>query len=1006
MSVATLGGNDRFKIPNKYTIGGRTYSSTSLYNTKSGAVKIVSDAALNANDKIKTIMPDSSASLRKGITVGGRDIVGITESRLKKSDDVGTQTTGGVVSAAFTAGKVFKAAQTVSPFVAKTAFNHVPNAIIRTGRNTFDVVSTAGKASVCVSRAINGVGLGSVGIGSPIALNTRWDILKYQAMHVTGLNKTKIATRITNGVKTVQNGVVGVRTGVYTAWGKTRNTLKTSYNVVASTPLVVKTAYNSVVAGARTAYSGAVAGARTAYNGANAAVAGAKTAYNGANAAVAGARTAYNGANAAVAGAKTAYNGANAAVRFSRVVMNGNVSLSNVAFRFSRGALVGSASLSSLAFSKLWATRGFISSNYKLAFRSGGRLLFSGAKGVFSSTVAVSKGSFLFGKFLSRRGITPLNAVNLLGSSLMSVSGEDPYVQGLGGAMKMGVYGTKTSLSVSKYSYRILKSSVKTAVSGTSGAVRGAMFLHKNGFAAAGKALWFNSKLLVQKAGGSVVSAALGAIKALGTKVVAPLILIVVLVAAIFSIISSPIAAFGGIFGGSMSISDDTDDFDDEVDIREFILNPDFGLPYLRHNFVNNIYEQILANHISGGGYFHIIRLFDVLYGTPAAAKFHSDSIHGEIISYDDVDSAVVSLPVLVDIILPIFNSVILMDYDLEPTFEQALDSLIEIFNYLLYVNEESFTEWCGQLLFDGEGEYINCSQCHRVHASFNAPNNCPNSVLVIHGSFVHAPCCEMFCPGHWSSSVGWWRFCMGGCMHRCWGLFVCGSHDVQHVTVSVDGVMELLGIYFYIPIEELLNLAVRTPEQEERLLYLQDMLELALEIILETGFSFGGGITMEALSHVEFVIGTRENRQIIVDTALSWVGQVGGQPFWSFMGFSSRVPWCATFVYRIFHDSGFADFYPTHGVNAGGVNAASTISLVNYFRSIGQWQNSSFRDHAAGDVIFFDWTLNGQPNHVGIVVGRCETYVYYVDGNSSDSVRLQHMRLDSIQILGYAIMW
>ena len=34
-----------------------------------------------------------------------------------------------------------------------------------------------------------------------------------------------------------------------------------------------------------------------------------------------------------------------------------------------------------------------------------------------------------------------------------------------------------------------------------------------------------------------------------------------------------------------------------------------------------------------------------------------------------------------------------------------------------------------------------------------------------------------------------------------------------------------------------------------------------------------------------------------IVAVALSQVGNVGGQPYWSWYGFSSRVEWCACFV-------------------------------------------------------------------------------------------------------------
>ena len=63
----------------------------------------------------------------------------------------------------------------------------------------------------------------------------------------------------------------------------------------------------------------------------------------------------------------------------------------------------------------------------------------------------------------------------------------------------------------------------------------------------------------------------------------------------------------------------------------------------------------------------------------------------------------------------------------------------------------------------------------------------------------------------------------------------------------------------------------------------------------------FGGGSAdtsdSESLAGVEFVNGTRPGNQAVVDIAKSQVGNVGGQPYWSWYGFNSRVEWCACFV-------------------------------------------------------------------------------------------------------------
>ena len=42
---------------------------------------------------------------------------------------------------------------------------------------------------------------------------------------------------------------------------------------------------------------------------------------------------------------------------------------------------------------------------------------------------------------------------------------------------------------------------------------------------------------------------------------------------------------------------------------------------------------------------------------------------------------------------------------------------------------------------------------------------------------------------------------------------------------------------------------------------------------------------------------GTRQGGEEVAAIALSQVGQVGGYPYWSWYGFSSRVEWCACFV-------------------------------------------------------------------------------------------------------------
>ncbi|MFR9543423.1 MAG: CHAP domain-containing protein, partial [Rikenellaceae bacterium] len=180
------------------------------------------------------------------------------------------------------------------------------------------------------------------------------------------------------------------------------------------------------------------------------------------------------------------------------------------------------------------------------------------------------------------------------------------------------------------------------------------------------------------------------------------------------------------------------------------------------------------------------------------------------------------------------------------------------------------------------------------------------------------------------------------------------------------------------------------------------EQLEL-FEVLLETSgnkpFLFGGGSINDSpstnLSGVEFVDGERAGNQAIADIALSQLGNVGGQPYWSWYGFDYRVEWCATFVSWALHQSGYTE--PKF--------ASCQSQGVPYFTSNGQWANRGYSDIAAGDVIFFDWQGDGRSDHVGIVIGTDGNRVYTVEGNSGDACKVRDYAINSSVIMGYGLM-
>jgi len=161
----------------------------------------------------------------------------------------------------------------------------------------------------------------------------------------------------------------------------------------------------------------------------------------------------------------------------------------------------------------------------------------------------------------------------------------------------------------------------------------------------------------------------------------------------------------------------------------------------------------------------------------------------------------------------------------------------------------------------------------------------------------------------------------------------------------------------------------------------------------------FGGGSpdtgVSEDLTGVEFINGTRPGNPQLVELAKSQVGNVGGQPYWSWYGFDSRVEWCACFVSWCYGQSGRTE--PRF--------AGCQSQGVPWFQSHGQWGARGYENIAPGDAIFFDWDLDGSADHVGIVVGTDGSRVYTVEGNSGDACKIKSYDLNYQSIKGYGLM-
>ena len=96
----------------------------------------------------------------------------------------------------------------------------------------------------------------------------------------------------------------------------------------------------------------------------------------------------------------------------------------------------------------------------------------------------------------------------------------------------------------------------------------------------------------------------------------------------------------------------------------------------------------------------------------------------------------------------------------------------------------------------------------------------------------------------------------------------------------------------------------------------------------------------------VLYGIGVSDNA--IVAVALSQVGNIGGQPYWSWYGFEGRVEWCACFVSWCANECG--------SIETGIIpQFAGCVNGIQWFKDRGQWADNSI-EPTPGMIIFFDW--------------------------------------------------
>jgi hypothetical protein len=199
-------------------------------------------------------------------------------------------------------------------------------------------------------------------------------------------------------------------------------------------------------------------------------------------------------------------------------------------------------------------------------------------------------------------------------------------------------------------------------------------------------------------------------------------------------------------------------------------------------------------------------------------------------------------------------------------------------------------------------------------------------------------------------------------------------------------------------------NLVETEQEVTKTILYITISHKTADEMAVQYGFSEEQKEQLAELLSDEYadlwsavLYGIHNGSGDIVAVAISQIGNVGGEPYWSWYGFESRVSWCATFVSWCANECGY--------IEAGIIPkfAACQSQGIPWFEKRGLYKDSSYIP-APGDIIFFDWEQDGISDHVGIVEYVESEVVHTVEGNTSNSVARRSYRLDSESVVGYGI--
>lgn len=628
-----------------------------------------------------------------------------------------------------------------------------------------------------------------------------------------------------------------------------------------------------------------------------------------------------------------------------------------------------------------------------------------------------------------------------LGVGNVLASSDDAMVNATGKTITTTTYAVKTTAAGVRKTGSVIKTSARAGVKTAKAGKKVVRSIRKDGVKK-------TAKKAAKKAGESIVSFIISTAKAVGSKYIVPIVIVVVAVVVALTTISAPLMVIGTWLSGVFDMQNE-DGTSTEKEVQ---------------SYVNEVVTELRQKYIDEKSW---IAEYKTLYEGYHAARVKFVGISKNFFEYTSFNSKFFSADSITSTIQPIFNAVVLMDYELEPTEQEAKSVVENMFNKLIYYTEETVTENCIGVM----------SPCGRLHKG----EDCLNPQVEYHDTYT-CSCDSYVCHGHIREIIT--EICDGHnrdaimCNGHLYGNAAMGTsymyyHNDGELIYDTDEAWSMCNNYqgfvvgpFYCNEYDLPYCDNKREERTEETIYCTDN-QIACDncTLTCTGHEYCDGhkiyemtVSMDGLNALiakyfnepidelssKDTLTPDEEKRLqnlkdyyeIMLIMLEQMGDTTGMNSLSLSGLkkvdfaesqrtgSQVVANLAVSQIGQFGGDAYWQYcgcssripwsecfvYWIMNRTGNGDKYAYDIyergdcnAIEDWFYAVGKIKDKTWRDMTKGDIAFLDSNLDGSTDKMGIVLGRDDAHVYVVEGNNADMVRLMRYPLDSQTIVVYA---